>query len=360
MTRIAVLGAGPAGSVAAIELLRAGHAVTLIDPGTEAQQRIGESLPAAARPLLQRLGLLHLLESKNHLPSFGGISSWGNAEFDVTDSLRDPNGAGWHLDRVRFERDLREQAMRQGAQWLRGSAASISRLVSNRWQVQAQDRTLECDWIVHAAGRSVSVARALGAQRTRDDDLVALCAWYDVSRAKHPQEARHCVESVREGWWYSALLPNQVRVAVLHTDGGTARRLLRAAGSLTQSLGGTRLIARMLEGARPLGPVKTTEASGSRLDRFTGERWIAAGDAAMSFDPLSSQGIFNAVYTGMKAGQTVASAIAGDTTALDRYAEGLERIRAAYLVKRGAYYRAETRFGDAPFWGRRQAARSHR
>jgi len=34
----------------------------------------------------------------------------------------------------------------------------------------------------------------------------------------------------------------------------------------------------------------------------TGEGWLAAGDAALSLDPLSSQGLFKALYTGLAGG----------------------------------------------------------
>jgi flavin-dependent dehydrogenase len=45
------------------------------------------------------------------------------------------------------------------------------------------------------------------------------------------------------------------------------------------------------------------EAGGARLDRFFGEGWLACGDAALSFDPSSSQGLLTALYSGKSAAE---------------------------------------------------------
>lgn len=55
--RVAVLGAGPAGSALAILLTRLGAEVTLFDDGRRPELLVGESLVPAAIPILQRLGL---------------------------------------------------------------------------------------------------------------------------------------------------------------------------------------------------------------------------------------------------------------------------------------------------------------
>jgi flavin-dependent dehydrogenase len=86
-----------------------------------------------------------------------------------------------------------------------------------------------------------------------------------------------------------------------------------------------------------------------------GVDWCAVGDAAMAFDPLSSQGLFNALYTGFRGAQAVAARLAGETAALAAYRDRLVLIRDAYARNRVGYYAQERRFRDQPFWQRRQA-----
>jgi len=99
-----------------------------------------------------------------------------------------------------------------------------------------------------------------------------------------------------------------------------------------------------------------TDASGARLERFAGDGWLAVGDAALAFDPLSSQSLFDALYTGLRGAEAIAADLAGEGGAPEArtaYAERLESVRAAYRRHLHLYYRAETRWRDRPFWARR-------
>lgn len=50
--------------------------------------------------------------------------------------------------------------------------------------------------------------------------------------------------------------------------------------------------------------VRVRPAESSRLDRAAGEDWLAVGDAASAWDPLSSQGVYRALVTGLEASCT--------------------------------------------------------
>ncbi len=84
------------------------------------------------------------------------------------------------------------------------------------------------------------------------------------------------------------------------------------------------------------------------------------GDAALSFDPLSSQGMLNALYTGLRGGQTLARNLSGDGAGEDRgiaeYARRLEQVYATYLRNRLTFYAAESRWAGRTFWLRRAPA----
>lgn len=144
---------------------------------------------------------------------------------------------------------------------------------------------------------------------------------------------------------------------MLHVDAANAPAILHTRGAWLTQLARTSHVSRALAGARFLCEPRGTEAGGARLDRFGGKGWLAVGDAALSFDPLSSQGIFDAIYTGMKAAQAVDASLSGDTQAVEEYSTRLESIRAAYLERHRLVYETEARWPDRSFWRRRQ--RSH-
>jgi flavin-dependent dehydrogenase len=88
-----------------------------------------------------------------------------------------------------------------------------------------------------------------------------------------------------------------------------------------------------------------------------GDGWIAAGDAAAAYDPLSSHGIGSALAGGRQAADAVAAHLDGDGAAFTNYRERLLAEYARYLWTRDGYYRDERRWSGAPFWERRHGAR---
>src|SRR4029434_4989904 len=64
---------------------------------------------------------------------------------------------------------------------------------------------------------------------------------------------------------------------------------------------------------------RVVAANSSRLDSVSGHGWLAVGDAAMAFDPLSSQGLMHALASGMRAGEALHSCLAGEAAAMGEY-----------------------------------------
>lgn len=80
---------------------------------------------------------------------------------------------------------------------------------------------------------------------------------------------------------------------------------------------------------------------------------LAVGDAALAFDPLSSQGLFNALYTGLRGAQAVHRALQGQQQALAPYLSVLHSVRQACLRQIGYHYQREQRWPDELFWQER-------
>jgi flavin-dependent dehydrogenase len=90
------------------------------------------------------------------------------------------------------------------------------------------------------------------------------------------------------------------------------------------------------------------------LERFHGEGWLAAGDAAIALDPLSSQGILSALYSGLKAAKAVIGVLAGDRDALLQYDVSILKLYTQFLRDRRLYYGVERRWPERLFWKTRR------
>ena len=363
---VAIAGGGPAGAAAAVALARAGRSVLLADVRPAGRLRVGEGLPPAAHSLLDALGVLDAFHAGDHRTSFGNVSAWGAAEPRAADFIRQPHGRGYQLDRTRFDALLRAAAaaagveVREGARVAHAGGPGRGDTQGTALQLLEGGRVtaLSCRWLVDAGGRPASLARRFGAARSRIDRLVAF------SMLLHPaadtdRDGRTLVEADKQGWWYSALLPSGARLVTYLSDADLVdRRALLSASGLWSKLAATRLLAAVCtkHGHRAMGEPQGADASSGRLDAFTGPGWLAVGDAALSFDPLSSQGIANALHTGLQGACTVDALLRGDGAAAAGYAAHLAAIHDAYLRHRQVFYDIERRWPHAPFWRRRHEA----
>jgi flavin-dependent dehydrogenase len=354
---VAIVGGGPAGAVAALTLARLGIPVALLDAGTR-HALVGETLPPAIRPVLDRLGLRATVEAEGYLASVGGWSAWGGAEPWGHDFMFSRFGHGWHLDRRRFDALLREAARSAGAHFAGGASVVASApIAGGGFRLHLADgREIDARIVLDASGRGASFARQRGVKRRALDRMVAL-AGHVVRRADAEAEpAATLVEATADGWWYSAPLPQDRLVAVFMTDAD----LVRAAGVLTESWL-ERLAAAEHTGARALrygaglaGPPVIVPAASGRLERFGETDWLAIGDAAATQDPLSSEGILVAMESGLEAAAAAALVLRGERDALAAEAARRETRWLGYLEQRAHYYEMERRWPDAPFWQRRR------
>ena len=326
----------------------------LIDRHAEPGDRIGETLPGAARRLLETLGAWQSFAAAGHSPCHARRSVWGAPEPVELDGFRDPAGPGWRLDRRRFEADLRAEAAARGARLVAPARVGRVERAGAGWKLFLADgKSVTARALVDAGGRASRLLRQEGGRRSAEDKLI--CAWTHLPIETEPAEITY-TESCADGWWYSAPLPQGRRLLAFHTDSDLASaesltpQALFERGRTLPALGA----AIGDSGPPPPGPARICAAHGARPDQPAGEAWLAVGDAASAFDPLSSQGLFNALYTGLAGGRATASRLAGDEGGVTAYAARLDEIWAAYEVHRMIYYGQERRWPDSPFWARRR------
>jgi flavin-dependent dehydrogenase len=343
-----IAGAGPAGAVSACVLARTGHRVLMLDATSSVRYEVGEALPGAAARLLHSLGLRVPERNGPHAEIGGNLSAWNADNLASTDFVCDPYGCGWRLDRARFDSALRDSAIRSGASLKSEQVAAIDRC-DELWRLSLGNGETESGhWLIDATGRRSFVARKLGARRLIDTRLTAVYALGRTKRQIHLD--RTIVEAVPQGWWYAARLPSGALIAGLHGRPQDAAHLARNLSAWLQALAQTRHIVRLFPDATFQRDLRTVDASGSRLNHFSDDGWVACGDAAMSLDPLSSQGLFAAIHGGIMAGRAIHSAILGSSTALTSYVERLEQVWQINSKRLREMYRSESRWPSHVFW----------
>jgi flavin-dependent dehydrogenase len=331
--------------------------VAIVEASTSEEPRVGETLPPPARGMLQHLGVWEAFQRQGHRESHGTSAVWGAAEPRDNDFLFAARGIGWHLDRTAFDAMLAAEAERLGVARIRPArlAEAIREGIQEKagWRLRLSGhQDLTARFVVDATGASAAFARRQGARFLAADRLTGFARFFDEPAGGDP---RTLVEAFADGWWYTAGLPGGRRIAACLTDADLARRLrLREADAWSRLLDATDRVRESLRGASPSGPVLVRATPSRRLDPAAGDDWLAVGDAAAVFDPLSSSGILKALRSGIFAGYAIGDLLTeGDVRGLERYRRLGREEFASYSALRSRHYAAEGRWPESEFWRRR-------
>jgi flavin-dependent dehydrogenase len=218
--------------------------------------------------------------------------------------------------------------------------------------------SLEADFLVDATGRSARVSRHVGARQVRYDRLIGAAVTMKARTGEGIKDSFTLVEAVASGWWYSARVPCGRLMVVYLTDSDL---LDKASAGQTESWLG--LLAQTEHTSRrvadgnysPVSEPRIYPANTARLSVITGKRWLAVGDAAVAYDPLSSYGITSSLGTGLYAAQAIAESLEEGRQSMSEYNKVIDEAFARYLIKHYDHYAIERRWPDEPFWQRRHS-----
>ena len=354
---LVILGAGPAGCATALAAIAEGvERVAILDKPARQAFKVGESAAPDVVAKLRLLGISNDLGARGHRPYYTNLSLWaGERRFD--DFLHRSTGDGWHLDRERFDEDLRQASGEKGAQLLTPAVLESLRWDSSEWQLQItyQDKQhlLSCRYLVDASGRGATLCRRLGVERKRLDDLVAVaCKWPNAGRL----EGITLVESVADGWWYATGLPDGSALLALMSDASVVRQKgLRNSEAFYALWGQTEELQQWLQPSRQHALSLTCFAAYSGfVTQAAGPGWIAVGDALAAFDPLTSSGISNALGDGLAAAPVITDWLnRHDLQAAEQYALRANKGINRFIKEWQGLYSLERRWSDHPFWAHR-------
>jgi len=365
---VIIIGAGIAGCATALAL-RQQHphlSILLLERRKNTPQplRIGETLPPQAMTLLQQLDLLTQFRLRGDVVSLGNHSAWGSPQLSENLFLYSCYGHGWHIDRASFDRWMAQQAESAGATILHNTTVTGTPAYDRqRWHLGVTQNdhaahSVETPIVVDASGMGAFFSRNRNVNMVSHDKLIGIFRYYQTSdTGDKSYDSYTLVESCPYGWWYSAGLPHGRRVIALMTDSDLARteNLLHEAVWRDALLSTHHTCKRFIH-AEPLASLQIKPAHTQQLERFCGQGWYAAGDAASTFDPLSSLGMYKALRHGLLASYAIRDDLLNKSGTCEKYQHILTEEFKHYLHMHRQYYWLERRFANAPFWQRRQSS----
>jgi flavin-dependent dehydrogenase len=303
---VLVIGGGPAGSSTAIELARRGFRVTLIEKSHFPRHRIGESLPPKTMAALAILGVNEVVQKAGFAQmtgttvyQAGEMTNHGLSNFD--------QGLGLQVDRAKFDEILLRRAQEMGCEVLFGRAVNRVEIEENEARLWVDDDEFTARFLVDASGGRSLVAHQLGLRRKDKHRTLALCGYWHACRIPDTTLATNTLfEMLPEAWIWSVLRSDGLRNITVGID---PERFEGAAADLREryreTLAASDFIGPLAEKSSMQGELRCYESTSYASQSYICKSSILVGDAASFIDPLTSQGVYKALQSGIMAAAVI-------------------------------------------------------
>jgi 2-polyprenyl-6-methoxyphenol hydroxylase-like FAD-dependent oxidoreductase len=360
---VVILGGGPAGVAAALALrqVKSGLRILLVEAEPEVAWRVGETLAPGTRQILEALGCWEAVSHAGVVESFQTIAAWGDGRPHQNEFVFSLRGNAAQVDRTRFNEALRVVAEAADVSvWRPARFQAAERRKDGRWclTLSRHDKlgVVLADIVMDATGRHASFAATQGSRPRFADRLVGVAGLIELGPADARRDHATLVEAQETGWWYSSPVPGGRLILVWMSDADLVHRAgLARRERWLEHLKAAPLTRQRAEGMFP-DRLSTWPVRSSCLDRVCGPRWIAVGDAASVWDPLSSAGILKALRTGKLGAFAILDLVGGKADGMAKYRNWVEADYAHYQRHRQQVYRLEQRWRQSPFWRRRDGS----
>jgi flavin-dependent dehydrogenase len=327
-TDVAIIGAGPAGSMAASMLRRSGWRVLVLERSRFPRFVIGESLLPQCMEWLEQAEMMPALQAAGFQPKRGAAFAAG-ASFDTID-FGDGHTPGWgwtwEVQRAQFDQIMAQEASRQGADVRfeqTVASADFSERGAPRLEVTDADGDsycLQARFVCDASGAGRVLPKLLGLDRPSPEPPRAALFTHVEDRIGAPDYDRDMIllcyhpECVGVWYWLIPFSDGRASVGVVGDP-----EIVRADSSepletLRDLVGQEPRLARLLDNAVFDQPVGRATSYASSVSKLYGDDFALLGNAGGFIDPVFSSGVTLAMKSSVLAADLVDRQLGGQHT----------------------------------------------
>jgi geranylgeranyl reductase family protein len=316
---VVIVGAGPAGSAAALALAQAGARVALVDASHPREKACGGGVTGRA---LELVGV-----TVPGRPITTVRFEAGGRAADVPLPDRDLLRV---YDRQAFDAALLAQALDAGASHVNARVTSVCRR-DGVWTITAGDAQIQAPWLLGADGAGGIVRKQVFRKFERAQISIAAGSYVDGI-----QESGIVIGFVDDPCGYLWSFPRPGHLAVgtcAQADETTTAQMHATTDRWLDGYAPARGHARR----RYAWPIPSLRAADIDAEQPAGDGWMLLGDAAGLVDPITREGIYFALRSGLLAAHALGMASPARTYATSVRDELHDELRRAARLKAGFY-----------------------
>jgi len=329
ISKVGIIGAGPAGAAAALQLNQLGIDCVVVDKAVFPRDKIcGDGLSGKVITCLNRIDpeiALRLQKATFKLDSWGvsffspnrqELAIGYRPDYNAEDSSHKKSPIGYVCKRLDFDNFLVEEMKRcTHIKLMEGVSVEQYTLETDGYLITGTGGfQLKCDLLIVANGAHSSFTKDIAKIRMEPKYYAAgLRAYYKNVTGTNADNfiELHFIKKMLPGYFWIFPLPNgDANVGVGMLSDTIRRKKVNLKNELQDIIDNDPIIKERFKDATLIGSVEGYGLPlGGKQRVISGERYLLTGDAAFLIDPFTGEGIGNALYTGRIAANHAAKAL---------------------------------------------------
>lgn len=291
-----IVGAGPAGAFCAWQLAKNNMKVLLIDSATKTKRKVcGEYLCPRGVELLKQHGL-HLFAETQFLPLFGmKIVTAQGTEVNTVFPATSGKNYGLSLQRDIFDQHLLNKAINAGAEFHSSETFVEYKNFQSLLLVQTNAGQYKSRIIIGADGRKSKVSQQIGAQLPATNKRVALHAYLKPKETPERFGEMHILKDAAY-FGVDPIHDSEVNISLV-CDGEKIRELGGSHATWNHYIHQSPQLLKQFGTLSNQMTLHTTSPIQNSVSKMRAHNVALVGDAAGFVDPLTGEGIYNALYS---------------------------------------------------------------
>ena len=305
---VLVIGAGPAGAVAAALARRAGYSVRILEKLEFPRFQIGESLLPQCMTILEQAGMLKAVEDFGFQYKNGAQIARADkvVDFEFSNKTSPGHDYTYQVTRADFDLLLAREAEKQGAELhfnteitavdFSGASGGGRATLTSRDR-QGGEFTHHARFVLDASGYGRTLPRLLKLDKPANFPVRAAVFMHVEDRIEDAMFDRHKIrvgihpEHGEVWYWLIPLAQGRCSVGVVAADNFLRMDGADADTRLWQMVNEEPGMKRMLRNARQLWPAKEIRGYAASVTSLFGPGYALLGNAGEFLDPVFSSGV---------------------------------------------------------------------